>query len=220
MILPLSTWKGLADVLRTDCLCRVDGLLPIYEFHKCERRYRGNRRVLRDVVGRRWQDLLDGQTHDFVVPLSGMSWLVFQRRRVLAGDHAVHWYVERGALPADEIPGVGVVQNERIARTLAYIHDHFGESPGFEQFTAAAHISLFHFHRLFSKPVGASPKQYLQSKRLQSDRWLLSTARKSVADIARTTGFASHGHFTSTFRRVVGQSPKAYHTEIETRVGE
>src|SRR5690606_30298086 len=101
---------------------------------------------------------------------------------------------------------VGVVPDLRIARALGYIHDHFAESPSLNDVANAVHISPFHFHRLFSKVVGVTPKQYVLQKQIQVARWLLRSRNMPISRIAEETGFASHGHFTSTFRRFVGAS--------------
>jgi len=105
---------------------------------------------------------------------------------------------------------LGVVEDERIALAVAYLHDHYHLASSLAQIAEVVHISPFHFHRLFTRQVGLSPKHYLQHKQLQVARWLLRTSRMPVGEIAARIGFASHGHFTSTFHRIVGASPTDY----------
>ena len=41
-------------------------------------------------------------------------------------------------------------------------------------------------------------------------KWMLRALRIPIGSIAEMTGFSSHGHFTSTFHRLIGVSPTEY----------
>ena len=73
-----------------------------------------------------------------------------------------------------------------------------------------AGMSPLHFQRLYMKQVGISPKQYLMRKQLQMAKWFLRAHRIHISKVASATGFSSHGHFTSTFHRLIGVSPTEY----------
>lgn len=49
-----------------------------------------------------------------------------------------------------------------VAAAIAYIRRHAERQPGLEEIAAAAHMSPFHFQRLFSAWAGVSPKRFLQ----------------------------------------------------------
>ena len=167
--------------------------------------------LLHPVVQQRWPDLSDGDKHDFVVDLSGQRcWITFSRNRSVQTVDSEHWYVELRALSEGDLPAVGAVEDQRVARSLAYLHDCYAQTPSLTQVARQAGVSPFYFHRLFSKLVGISPKHYLQGKQLQMAKWFLTSSRQPIGSIARLTGFASHGHFTSTFHRLVGVSPSQY----------
>lgn len=163
------------------------------------------------TVTQRWNTIEDENYRDVAMRFAGETqWIRFRRHNPLGRDDAVHWRLDLTPLEEGELPAVGLIEDERIAQALAYIHDHFHESPNLSSIAKAVHLSPFHFHRIFSKLVGISPKQYLQAKQLQTARWMLRSTSKAIGDIAEATGFASHGHFTSTFHRVVGLSPSEY----------
>ncbi len=119
-------------------------------------------------------------------------------------------YIETRPLDASDAPPVGVVDDLRVGTALGYLADHYAESPGLKDVAAVAECSPFHFHRLFSRVVGVSPKHYLLRTQLQMAKWRLRTGNLPVGDVAASAGFASHGHFTATFHRVVGESPTDY----------
>ena len=161
------------------------------------------------VVEQRWPELSDEGLHDFVISLAGDAcWVRFRRRAGIAGPG--HWYVELRNLDPDDLLPIGPVEDDRIAVALGYLHDRFQQSPTLAQVSRAVHTSPYHFHRLFTRVVGLSPKHYLQQKQLQVGKWLLRASRLSIGKIAEQTGFASHGHFTTTFHRAIGVSPRQY----------
>lgn len=164
------------------------------------------------VIEQRWPDSRDAQPHDFAIYLADEPYWVVAAKRALI-DHApdaFHWYIELRHMPDMDLPALGRIEDDRIARAIGYIHDHYHTSPSLTQVAQAVHVSPFHFHRLYTRHVGISPKQYLQRKQLQVAKWLLHATRLPIGDIARKTGFSSHGHFTSTFHRLIGQSPSEY----------
>ena len=168
--------------------------------------------ALGGIIEQRWPNGRDGQPHDFVIHLAEQPYWVVAARRALIDDtpDAWHWYIELRSIPDMDLPALGVIEDDRIARAIGYIHDHYHTSPSLTQVAQAVHVSPFHFHRLYTRHVGISPKQYLQRKQLQVAKWLLHATRLPIGDIARRTGFSSHGHFTSTFHRLIGQSPSEY----------
>jgi AraC-like DNA-binding protein len=74
----------------------------------------------------------------------------------------------------------------------------------------AAGLSPAYFSREFSRVFGEPPHQYLLTRRLERAAALLRTTDWSVARICFAVGLASLGSFTTSFRRMFGQSPTKY----------
>ncbi|MFW6059689.1 MAG: helix-turn-helix transcriptional regulator [Phycisphaeraceae bacterium] len=167
--------------------------------------------VLPAVVEQRWPALVDGTVHDVALTLAGQPrWVRFHRARAMEGLDRAHWYLELRPLDEDDIPPVGLIQDDRVAQAVAYLSDRYAEAPTLSDVAEAVHTSPFHFHRLFVRHVGRSPKHYLLRMQLMIAKWMLRATRTSIGDIAQVTGFASHGHFTATFHRMVGVSPSQF----------
>ena len=74
---------------------------------------------------------------------------------------------------------------------------------------ASVGLSRFHFMRIFKENTGISPHLYRTLKRLESAKILLSRGALP-AQVAFETGFSDQSHFSNTFRRYIGATPKQY----------
>ncbi len=167
--------------------------------------------ALQRVVAQRWPDLVLGQVHDFVMERGEHAdWICFTKQRVFELSEAVYWSIERRPMQDKSISMTVEFGDDRVARAVAFIRDHFHENPSLTTIAQAARVSPYHFHRLFTKHVGTSPKQYLQARQLQVAQWMLAHGRLSVGEIALRCGFSDHGHFTATFGRRIGVRPMDY----------
>ena len=72
--------------------------------------------------------------------------------------------------------------------------------------------SPFHFHRVFSKAVGETPRQHVARLRLERAAYRLAITSETVLAIGLSVGFASHETFARAFRRTFGRSPSQYRT--------
>ena len=75
---------------------------------------------------------------------------------------------------------------------------------------AESGYSRTHFLRTFRASTGYSPHQWLTHLRIEEAKTLLQKASNSLIDVALDCGFSSHGHFSNTFRRIVGVAPREY----------
>src|SRR2546428_3854687 len=78
---------------------------------------------------------------------------------------------------------------ERVANVIRFLDRHHIEQPDLNELAAAAGLSPFHFHRLFSAWAGITPKDFLQCLTLSHARELLRRG-ESVLDAALDTGLS------------------------------
>ncbi|QDU32144.1 Arabinose operon regulatory protein [Poriferisphaera corsica] len=165
------------------------------------------------VIKQRWDVLDDDLMHDIVLDMEGVATWMRIRKGGVAGSGRGHLYIETRPVGEGDVPAVGVLEDERIAQAVAYLSDNFAKSPSLSEVAESVYTSPFHFHRLFSRQVGLSPKHYLLRMQLQIAKWMLRATRVPVGEVATAAGFSSHGHFTATFHRLVGVSPTHYRSE-------
>ena len=70
-------------------------------------------------------------------------------------------------------------------------------------------LSRYHFLRTFKHETGMSPHIYRTIKRVEAATSLL-TRGIPPAQVALATGFNDQSHFSNTFRRYIGATPKQY----------
>lgn len=83
------------------------------------------------------------------------------------------------------------------------------EAPSLEELAKSAGISRFHFHRLFTRIVGITPKAYAKAKRAERVRQELPRS-SSVTDAIYESGYNSNARFYSDSATMLGMSPKRY----------
>lgn len=71
-----------------------------------------------------------------------------------------------------------------------------------------AGMSESSFNVMFRDVLGLSWVKYLQGLRIQKALTLLGHPGQTVASVAFKAGFESLSHFNTTFRSMVGMSPK------------
>lgn len=80
---------------------------------------------------------------------------------------------------------------------------------------AEAHISVRHLHRLFESQ-GRSVSDWIRERRLEQCRAALSDPcmeNKSITEIAFSWGFSDSAHFSRSFRRSFGISPRQFRSQ-------
>jgi AraC-like DNA-binding protein len=105
------------------------------------------------------------------------------------------------------------ITNEDVFRSLlaaqSYIDDNAMEHLSLEQISMQAHISKYHFIRVFKHVFGISPYQYQKRKRLEIARQELMQGR-SVFDTALLIGYPDIPSFSKAFKQIFGQAPTVY----------
>ncbi|MBV9923781.1 MAG: helix-turn-helix transcriptional regulator [Acidobacteria bacterium] len=108
-----------------------------------------------------------------------------------------------------ELSRAGLV-DRRIRLAVELMHAHMHRDLALEEIASAAHLSPFHFARLFKKLTGATPHAYLASLRAARAQALLAETDLPVTEVGARVGYMSSSHFARAFRQATGLSPRAY----------
>lgn len=81
---------------------------------------------------------------------------------------------------------------ERVAEVIRYLDAHHLEQPGLDELARVAGLSAAHFHRLFARWAGVTPKDFLQCLTAEHARERLRKG-ESVLDASLSAGLSSPG---------------------------
>jgi AraC family transcriptional regulator of adaptative response/methylated-DNA-[protein]-cysteine methyltransferase len=95
---------------------------------------------------------------------------------------------------------------ERIARVIQYLRAHTAEQPDLAAIARQVHLSEHHFHRLFTRWAGVSPKRFLQCLTVEEAKARLLSS-KSVLDAAGAVGLSASSRLHDLFVTVEAVSP-------------
>ena len=96
---------------------------------------------------------------------------------------------------------------------IDYINQHFASKLSVAALASACNISVSALERRFKKYLKKTPHQYLNEVRLDKARQMLLETDKPISSIALETGFADHSHFTRSFNRSFGITPRRARNE-------
>ena len=107
-------------------------------------------------------------------------------------------------------PGRDATQAEqrRVRQVAHYLDSAFAEPITLDQMAEQANLSRFHFIRVFREVIGETPRKHLIAARLRAAADRLLETREPVISVALNTGFNDVSHFTNSFRRAFGLSPR------------
>lgn len=114
------------------------------------------------------------------------------------------------ANPQPTKDGSPSLPQDALERVETFVTEHLHEKLSLAVLAREGRFCPGHFGRLFRRRTGLSPQQYLLRARLLKAKELLGTGDFTVTEIAHRTGFCSHGHLTTQFKRMFGAPPKAY----------
>jgi AraC family transcriptional regulator len=102
------------------------------------------------------------------------------------------------------------LDNTRLRRVLDYIEQHLDEDISVARLADLAHLSVFHFTRMFSAAIGISPHRYVSRRRLENAMAMLAVGKLPLCEIALRSCFSSQASFNRAFRRATGMTPGEY----------
>lgn len=143
------------------------------------------------------------------------SQFLFDLYRLLGvnGIQPAPGYARCTAVPGDPVAD-GAPRHLAVGRVIDYIDLHMDEALTLDRLAREAHLSKYHFARIFRDETGVPPATYVRDARLRRAKELLDAdTDRTLADIALDAGFYDQSHFTRTFKQAAGRTPGRYREE-------
>ena len=99
------------------------------------------------------------------------------------------------------------LQKWRIKRVVDYVDSHLDGSITLPDLAAAAGLTRMHFAAQFRVAMGIRPHHYVLRRRIDRACELLCSPELPLVEVALTVGFQTQAHFTTVFKRFIGQTP-------------
>jgi AraC-like DNA-binding protein len=160
-----------------------------------------------------WRSVAMPPRPDLMV-LGELALAAVEGRSDVGLDEVALAFVDRFARTANGRPlerrPPGARDRRRAVEAALWLDAHAQERVDLQSAARRAGLGAFHFLRLFSSVVGATPHQYLLRARLRRAARLLSEEELSITEVAFEAGFGDLSNFVRTFRRAAGVSPMGF----------
>ena len=97
-----------------------------------------------------------------------------------------------------------------VNRVIEYVKGHLSENTDLKTLAGIAHISPYHFHRIFKSVIGESLAEYVNRLRMEYVVEQLKTSGLSLAELAERTGYSSEQALSRAFKNYFDLPPKTF----------
>jgi len=104
-----------------------------------------------------------------------------------------------------------------LSRAKEFLHAHYCEALSLRDVARAAEVHPVHLARTFRRHFHCTVGEYLRRLRIEFACQQISHADASLLDIAMAAGFYDQSQFTRTFKRIVGVTPAAFRSSLQSR---
>ena len=97
-----------------------------------------------------------------------------------------------------------------LDEVIRFIDHKYQERISVDQLAVQAHLSKYHFIRVFKNSTGLTPYEYILRNRINGAKKLLLNTEKAVSEISVICGFSCSNSFIRAFRKICGVTPDSY----------
>ena len=106
----------------------------------------------------------------------------------------------------------------RLTRVIEHVEAHIDEPIRLADLAKAAGLTRMYFAAQFRAAMGVCPHDYVLSRRIRHAQDMLRDQRTPLVDVALGAGFQTQSHFTTVFKRHVGETPHRWRAQQALRV--
>jgi AraC family transcriptional regulator of arabinose operon len=105
---------------------------------------------------------------------------------------------------------------EAVTASLAWMSDNLAARADLASLAAGAGLSVPHYSDLFRRATGYPPVDHFLRLKIQRACQLLDTTELRVNEVAAAVGWVDPFYFSRFFRKITGQSPRAYREVVKS----
>ena len=98
---------------------------------------------------------------------------------------------------------------QRIEQAILFLEKNVHRRPDLKEIARSVHLSEYHFHRLFKRWAGISPKRFLQALTLKRAKEALKNSA-SLLNVTYEAGLSSPGRLHDLFVNMEAVTPEEF----------
>ena len=98
----------------------------------------------------------------------------------------------------------------QIRKVTSHVEAHLDGPIRNEDLAALVRLNPSHFGRAFRNSFGEPPHEYVIRRRVERAQGLMLSTDAPLSEIALNCGLADQAHLSRLFRRIVGETPRAW----------
>lgn len=104
---------------------------------------------------------------------------------------------------------------EDIGSAKQYILNHIKEAIDMDELLGVSRLSVSRFKQKFKEQVGLSPREFINSTKIEKSKVQVAMTKQSITDIAFEYSFSSSNYFCVVFKQFTGYSPKSFRKKFQ-----
>lgn len=124
------------------------------------------------------------------------------------------FYKITGLLIRQEMYYLNSGNYDKISTAVDYLHNHYTENEfRINTLFEISRLSPRYFETLFFKEFKMTPKEYINSLKIEQAKELLKNEKYSIGKVASQLGYGDIYHFSKTFKAKTGYAPSAFRSD-------
>jgi AraC-like DNA-binding protein len=111
---------------------------------------------------------------------------------------------------AEDKPKIPPLPKWRLKRALDFIEANIAEPITLPALAESAGLTRMYFAAQFRTATGLRPHEFVLRRRIERAQDMLLTSNITLMDASFNTGFQTQAHFTTVFKKLVGQTPNQW----------
>ena len=115
------------------------------------------------------------------------------------------------------LPSISPLEKEFLEPVRQYIRRNLSREITLSDLAEQVSLEKIYFSKKFKTLTGMSPMEYVRNERIEKAKELIIFSTMSITQISQHLGFQSLQHFSNTFMKLAGCSPRVFKQTHELR---